>query len=104
MMGLASFPNNETAINVLQTSQEMLAESNIRLHKVASNSSDVMQAFPPAGRAKGLKDLDLSAEPLPVQRSLGLTWNLETEGFTFRVSQEEKPITKRGILSTVNSL
>lgn len=43
-------------------------------------------------------------ESLPPQRSLGLSWNLDTDSFTFRVSQEEKPLTKRGILSTVNSL
>ncbi|XP_072321671.1 uncharacterized protein [Eucyclogobius newberryi] len=102
--GLASFPTAETAITTLQTSQKMLSESNIRLHKVASNSNDVMQAFPPSDRAKDLKDLDFSADPLPLQRSLGLSWNLESDCFTFRVSQEEKPITKRGILSTVNSL
>ncbi|KAK7921993.1 hypothetical protein WMY93_008895 [Mugilogobius chulae] len=102
--GLASFPTAEIAIDILQTSQEMLAESNIRLHKVASNSNDVMQAFPPSDRAKDLKDLDFSADPLPIQRSLGLLWNLESDCFTFSVSQEEKPVTKRGILSTVNSL
>lgn len=102
--GLASFPSETDAINILKTSQEMLAESNIRLHKIASNSRVVMQAFPPEDQAKDLKNLDLDVEPLPPQRSLGLTWNLDTDSFTFHVSQEKKPITKRGILSTVNSL
>lgn len=82
----------------------MLAESNIKLHKIASNSNTVMQAFDPADRANELKDLVLGVEPLPPQRSLGLSWNLESDSFTFSVSQEQKPITKRGILSTVNSL
>ncbi len=50
--GLASFPSEADAIDILQTSQEMLAESNIRLHKIACNSSVVTQAFPPKDRAK----------------------------------------------------
>ena len=82
----------------------MLAESNIKLHKIASNSSTVMEAFPLEDRAKNFKDLDLGVDPLPMQRSLGLSWNLETDSFTFCVSQEEKPFMRRGLLSTVNSL
>ncbi len=33
-----------------------------------------------------------------------MIWNLESDSFGFQVSQEEKPFTKRGILSTVQSL
>lgn len=36
--------------------------------------------------------------------ALGLIWNLESDSFGFQVSQEEKPFTKRGILSTVQSI
>lgn len=43
-------------------------------------------------------------DPLPLQRSLGLSWNLEADSFTYLVSSEEKPYTRRGVLSTVNSL
>ncbi|VDI11883.1 Hypothetical predicted protein [Mytilus galloprovincialis] len=39
-----------------------------------------------------------------MQRSLGLYWNLQNDSFTYRVSLEEKPFSKRGILSVVNSL
>lgn len=62
--GLASFPTETDAIKVLQASQEMLAESNIRLHKIASNSSSVIQAFPTEDWAKGVKDLDFGGESL----------------------------------------
>nr|XP_054601538.1 uncharacterized protein LOC129164687 [Nothobranchius furzeri] len=82
----------------------MLADSNIRLHKIASNHNKVVEEFPSEERAKELKDLELGVDPLPMQRSLGLNWNLQTDCFTFLVSQEEKPFTRRGILSTVNSI
>lgn len=63
-----------------------------------------MEAFPMEEQASDCKDLDLGADPLPLQRSLGLSWELQTDSFTFRVSRDVKPFTGRGMLSTVNSL
>jgi len=102
--GLTSVARPEEAIDLLTRTQDMLAESNLRLHKVASNCSQVMEAFPTEDRAKDLKDLDLGVDPLPVQRSLGLCWNLQSDSFTYNVSNEAKPFKHRGVLSTVNSL
>lgn len=102
--GLTSVPTEEEAIDLLKRTQKLLAASNLKLHKIASNSSKVMTAFAPEDLAKDLKDLNLGADPLPLQRSLGLIWNLESDSFSFQVSHEEKPFTKRGILSTVQSL
>nr|XP_055029189.1 uncharacterized protein LOC129418268 [Misgurnus anguillicaudatus] len=102
--GLTSLPTELEAITLLQKTQKMLAESNLRLHKIASNSSKVMEAFPASDLAKDIKSLDLDNDPLPVQRSLGISWSLESDTFTFQVSKEQKPFTKRGVLSTVNSL
>lgn len=91
------------AIDLLQRTKALLAESNLRLHKIASNSTKVMEAFPLEERASDFKDLELGADPLPLQRSLGLSWELQTDSFTFKVSRDVKPFTRRGILSTVNS-
>lgn len=102
--GLTSVASPEQAVDLLVRTRHMLAESNLRLHKVASNSEQVMRALPEEDRAKDLKDLELGRDPLPLQRSLGLSWNLETDSFTFLVSREVKPYTRRGILSTVNTL
>lgn len=102
--GLTSAPIEEDAIDLLKRTQEMLAASNLKLHKIASNSNKVMTAFAPEDLAKDLKNFNLGADPLPLQRSLELIWNLESDSFSFQVSHEEKPFTKRGILSTVQSL
>ncbi|KAK7895294.1 hypothetical protein WMY93_020619 [Mugilogobius chulae] len=102
--GLTSVATPEQAVDLLTRTKNMLAESNLRLHKVASNCSLVMEVFPVEDRAKDLKDLDLGIDPLPVQRSLGLCWNLQTDSFTYLVSDDTKPFTRRGVLSTVNSL
>ena len=102
--GLKSLPGSEESIDLLQRTQGMLATANLRLHKIASNDAEVTQAFPSEDRATELCDLDLNKEIKPVQRSLGVYWDLETDTFTFRVSQESKPFTRRGVLSVINSL
>lgn len=63
-----------------------------------------MQAFTLGDLAAGRKDLGLNEEALPVHRSLGLCWNIDSDTFTFRVAVSDKPFTRRGVLSTVNSL
>ncbi|XP_064458882.1 uncharacterized protein LOC135369153 [Ornithodoros turicata] len=63
-----------------------------------------MDAFPSEDYANDLKNLDLSGGNLPMQRSLGLSWNLRADTFTFRVPARDTPSTRRGVLSTVNSL
>lgn len=101
---LKSFPTEAEAIDVLHRARNMLALSNIKLHKIASNRTKVMDAFPAEDRAKDIKDLDLSVDDLPVQRSLGVSWNIMTDTFMFKVPESQKPFTRRGVLSIVNGL
>ncbi|XP_052792080.1 uncharacterized protein LOC128226231 [Mya arenaria] len=51
-----------------------------------------------------LKSLDLSVDPLPALRSLGLAWDLKKDTFIFNIEMENKPFTRRGVLSMVNSI
>ncbi len=99
-----SFPTEARAIDVLQRAQKMLALSDLRLHKIVSNQVEVMNAFSPEDRAKEMKDLDLSTDELPVQCSLGVSWNTMSDRFTFHVPQSQKPFTHHEVLSVVNSL
>lgn len=102
--GLKSLPTADAAISLLKRTQSMLACSNLRLHKLASNNKEVTEAFPCEDPATDLKDLDLAVDSLLVQRSLGLHWDLDSDCFSYRVQDERKPFTQRGVLSTVNSL
>ncbi|XP_060761029.1 uncharacterized protein LOC132870982 [Neoarius graeffei] len=101
---LKSVSTVEQAVDLLKRTQKMLAASNLRLHKVASNKADVMDAFPVEDRAKDIQDLDLFVDDLPDQRSLGVKWSLMLDHLTFHVPQDESPYTRRGVLSMVNSL
>lgn len=63
-----------------------------------------MEAFPSQDHTSDLRDLDLGTDSTPAQRSLGLLWDLKSDSFTFQVNSEERPFTRRGVLSTINSL
>ena len=102
--GLKSFPTPEKAIEVIKNSQAMCASNKLRLHKFASNSKTVLESIPAEERAKDLKDLDLRHDILPIQRSLGTYWCIESDTFGFRIQLKDKPCTRRGILSTVSSV
>ena len=75
--GLHSAPDPGSAIDLLRRTQAMLATANLRLHKIASSHAEVMEAFPPEDHASGLYNLDFSKDPIPMQRSLGVYWDLK---------------------------
>ena len=102
--GLLSLPSATEAIDLLKRTQEMLAVSNLRLHKIASNCPSVLEAFPLEDHAKGLQNMNFDDGATFIQRSLGLCWDLKYDIFTFNVADTERPFTRRGVLATVNSL
>ena len=64
--------------------------------------------IPELKRASLVVNLDM--EDLPTACSLGLTWNVEADKYVWKVLAkiqrllEEKPMTRRGVLSVVSSL
>lgn len=103
--GLASFPTKIQAIDLMSRTRAVLkSNGNINLHKITSNSTEVMNAFPTEDLGKNLKDLNLGDDPLPLQHSLGMAWDLNDDTFAFTVLEGAKPFTRRGLLATVNSL
>ena len=63
-----------------------------------------MEAFPTEDLAKDIRSLDLHQDDLPAQRSFGVFWDQETDAFTYKLSIPDKPLTRRGVLSVVNSV
>ena len=83
---LTSLPSVKEAVDLLKQTQKDLQTADLKLHKVASNSQELLAQFPPNQHAKSLKDLDLTKDELPVQRTLGLSWDLEEDSFFFNAS------------------
>ena len=104
--GLTSQPHPQDAISLIQRSRDALATKKLRFHKIASNSTVVMSSIPENERAKDIKSLDLNHDALPMQRSLGVYchWSLELDSFTFRVNLQDKPFSRREVLSITSSI
>ena len=92
--GLSSCSNPAKAIDLVMNTQTMLATANLKLHKIASNTVEVMQALPPEDQIDSMQNLDLQQDPLPSQRSLGVMLNLQNDVLTFSISLPEKHITR----------
>lgn len=82
--GLTSCTDTETAEDLMRRTQKALEDGGkLRLHKIVSNSRAVLQSFDLVDLAKDLKDLDLSSDSPPIQRCLGLSWDISTDNFIF---------------------
>ncbi|CAC5406317.1 unnamed protein product [Mytilus coruscus] len=83
-------------INALKTG------CNIRLHKITSNSSDMMKDFPTYNIGKNFQNSNLCEDYCPVQR-FGIAWDLNNNSFEFIPLRNNKPFIRIGILSSFNS-
>lgn len=72
--------------------------------KWISNNRSVLESIEVEKRAKELKELDFDRDSLPIERTLGLQWCAETDTFRFKMTVQERPCTRRGILSIVSSV
>ena len=102
--GLISVRTPEEAIRLISDTREVLAKYGVRLHKIASNSIRAMEAFHPSERASDLRELDLTSECLPNQRSLGVVWDMECDNLKLSVNVPNKALTRRGLLAVIGSL
>jgi hypothetical protein len=84
---LTSLPSVEEVVSFLKRTQEALQqEGALKLHKIVSNSSKVLQCFPNEDLAKDLMSLDLSKDYIPSQRTLRISWDLLSDSITFDLS------------------
>ena len=60
--------------------------------------------IPASERVESVVNLDPSNDLVPVERALGVEWNVDEDEFQFRVKISQRPMTRRGILSTVASI
>ncbi|XP_022096554.1 uncharacterized protein LOC110982458 [Acanthaster planci] len=102
--GLTSCPDTQSAVSLIRRTSDALATRKVRFHKIASNDKDVMKSLPQDAQAKDLRALDLARDALPTQRSLGVYWSLERDTFTFQINLDDKPFTRRGVLSVTSSI
>ena len=98
--GLKSVPDVSSAIQLVDGSQKLCQKGGINLTKFVSNSPEVVNSLPIADRAKSVVDLSFDSS----ERVLGMQWSIKSDLFRFELTLADKPVTRRGILSTVSSV
>ena len=102
--GLKSVATAASAVELVKNVKAMCHQGGFNLHKFLSNSKEVIKNIPESDRAEGVKEIDLDLDELPLERTLGVQWRVESDSFEFSVVLQDKPCTRRGILSTVSSI
>ncbi len=74
---LKSVNTEEQAVALYRQLTEVCAKGGFRLNKWISNNRTLLSAIPEENRAKGVNQLDLSRDQLPMERALGVQWNVE---------------------------
>ena len=64
----------------------------------------MLETVAPEDRTPHLKSLGFTENNLSIERTLGTQWCIESDSFQFRITLQDKPFTRRGILSTVSSI
>jgi len=101
---LKSLPTEEHAIQVIHDVKNMCAKGGFKLTKFVSNSRRVIMSVLPEDRAKEIKGLDLGQGKLPIERTLGVHWCVESDTFKFWIEMRDQPCTRGGMLSTISSV
>ncbi|XP_068684873.1 uncharacterized protein [Montipora foliosa] len=106
LFGATSSPGStiESAISLGEKEGELCRSGGFQLHKFTSNEREVIESIPEEDRAKNIKNLDLNTDALPPERVLGVEWCMESDTFQFQIALKDRPMTRRGILSSVSSI
>ncbi|KAL0151519.1 hypothetical protein M9458_053171 [Cirrhinus mrigala] len=102
--GVTSVASTEEAIQVARQARQLCASGGLRLHKFISNDRVLLDSTPISERAIEVKALDLNFDDTPLERALGIHWDIDSDSLRFSVDLKDQPATRHGILSTVASL
>ena len=101
---LLSVDTEEEAVTISQTLMRLLWEGGFRLTKWTSNSTDVLQSIPENERNPTIQNVNLDFDNLPVERALGVLWELALDTLSVKVNVPSKQHTRRGLLSVMSSV
>ena len=102
--GLKSVQSMDQAKELIKNTKSLCQRGGFRLHKFTSNSKEVMSSVPQEDRATDLTDYHLISNGTTIERALGVHWCIESDTLQFRITLQDKSLSRRGILSTVNSV
>ena len=94
----------EAGENQIACLRQACGKGGFQLTKFISNQQSVLESIPEEERSKEVKLLDLNYDDLLIERALGVQWCVKSDTFAFRIIVKDKPLTRRGILSSISSI
>ena len=91
---LKSVKSSEQAVSLVDDLCDLLAKGGFGLTKWQCNRPEVLQSIPKDKRAQSMLKLDLLKDCLPIQRALGLKWDMESDKFIFDGVLKDNPTTR----------
>ena len=80
----------------------MLAQAGFNITKWLSNELAAVSDIPESQQSAKTQDLALGGQVK--ERALGVMWHVDSDNIGYNVCDKSKPITKRGVLSTLSSV
>ena len=99
---LKSVHLSEEGARLIAQLTDLLSCGGFRIRGWVCNDPTVLRDVPECDKASHKADLDL--DHLPIERALGIKWDVKPDELWFDTLRHENPTTRRGILSTVSSL
>ena len=100
---LKSFPTVNHAVNAIKQFQELYSRRGFNLTKFISNKKEVIKSIPHDKRKPNVKNELVTLGNLPEEKNLGVNWDTQNDTLGFYIKFADKPITRRGSLSTLSS-
>ncbi len=92
------------AVQLIKDSKALCAMGGFCLHKIMSNSKEVLSTVAQEDLAKDIQGIDIFENDLPMERTLGIPWYVQSDAFGFCVQLDQRPAIRRSILSSVSSV
>ena len=80
----------------------MCEKGGFKLTKLISNNRKFLATIHEGRQHQKIKNQGLDMGDLPVERALDIHWNIENGYFGFKILLKDKPLTRRGMLSTIS--
>ena len=93
-----SSPTEQEAVKLVTQLRQLLASDGFWLTKFLSNEKNVMLNVPNEDLAGGVK---VGSWKLSISKTLGVVWDPTTDELKVRVDVDERPCTRRGLLSMI---
>ena len=101
---LKSVPTLENAINLRKEISAVLSKAGFHITKWTSSKPELLATIPEDDVAPGCNSKTFEDSNKPNKMALGVQWNIKNDTFCFSINVPDKPMTRRGILSMLNSI